>query len=108
MKVYAASQLTACLLLGLFYTRTDEIPVILGFTLVLGFILGFAFPKRSLYSWVLLGLMGPLTESLIPILHIRVPFAAGHPGPAFVLLLPALLGTFTGRCSRPAKASPLQ
>ncbi len=108
MKAFLPASLTTSLLLALFYTRSDEIPFLLGCALILGFFLGFAFPRRWHYSWLPLGLTAPVMELLIPALHIHVPFNAGNPGPALVVLLPALAGTTLGRYSRPATTNPLQ
>jgi hypothetical protein len=82
--------------------HTDEIPVVLGFVLLLSAILGGAFPRRPWLTGFLMGAPMFLVETLAHFLVIRVPYtpSAGLPWPALLGFIPAMGGAFFGSAVR--------
>ncbi len=83
---------------GWAHCHTDEIPIVLGFVLILGFALGAAWSGHFLTSWVLAG--APLfpVETMVHFGWISAPYppSAGLPFVALVAYVPALLGVAAG------------
>lgn len=100
MRLWIVVSLTVSLLVGWSYVHTDEIPLILGGILALGFGLGFTFPQYWGMSWLILGLPCPIDEVLIKAFDLHAPFEGGHPLNSCVAFFPALIGVAVGRASR--------
>jgi uncharacterized membrane protein YhhN len=82
--------------------HTDEIPVVLGFVLLLSAILGGIFPRQPWLTGFLMGAPMFLVETLAHFSVIRVPYtpSAGLPWPALLGFIPAMGGAFFGSAVR--------
>ena len=80
------------------HTHTDEIPVVLGFVLIAGGILGAAFPKPFAVTVLVLGAALFCAETLVHFGVLRAPYppSAGLPWVALVGYVPAILGVGVG------------
>jgi len=88
--------------IGWSHAHTDEIPVVLGFILILSAILGAVFPRRPWITGFLMGTPPFVVETLLHFSLIRAPYAAsaGIPWVALVALIPAMGGAFFGSAVR--------
>lgn len=100
--VYWISVLAAAAFIGWSHDHTDEIPVILGFILILSGILGVVFPSHPLITGFLLGAPVFLVETLVHFRLIGAPYppGAGLPWPALFAFVPSLGGAFSGAVVR--------
>ncbi len=82
--------------------HTDEIPVVLGFVLIISAILGGVFPKRPWLTGFLMGAPMFLVEALVHFSVVHAPYApsAGLPWPALLGFVPAMGGAFFGSAVR--------
>jgi len=85
--------------------HTDEIPVVLGFVLLLSAILGGVFPARPWLTGFLMGAPMFLVETLAHFSVIHVPYtpSAGLPWAALLGFIPAMGGAFFGSAVRHLK-----
>jgi uncharacterized membrane protein YhhN len=94
--------LSAASYIGWSHAHTDEIPVVLGFVLILSATLGGVFPGRPWITGFLLGAPVFLVETLVHYSVIRAPYppSAGLPWPALLAFIPAMGGAFFGSAVR--------
>lgn len=94
--------LAAALFIGWAHSHTDEVPVVLGFVLLLSAILGLAFPSRPWLSGLAIGIPPFIVETLAHFDLIHVPYAASKtiPWAALLGLVPGLGGAFFGSAIR--------
>jgi hypothetical protein len=82
------------------HVHTDEIPVIFGFLIILGMLLGAAFRGRFVCSWLLLGAAVPIMELLVHFALVRAPYPASSLSSiaviAWVAMAPPLIGVALG------------
>ena len=91
----------ACFI-GWTHDHTDEIPVVLGFILILSAILGGVFPRRPWLTGFLMGVPPFIVETLVHYGVIRAPYppSAGLPWAALFAFVPAFGGAFFGSAVR--------
>ncbi len=91
--------------IGWTHAHTDEIPVVMGFILILSAALGLVFPKRPWLAGFLVGIPVFLVETLVhfSLVHAPYPASAEIPWVALVGLIPALGGMFFGSAVRHLK-----
>lgn len=84
------------------HANTDEIPVVLGFVLILSAILGLIFPAKPWLTGFLLGIPPFLVELLAHFGAIATPYkpSTGIPWPALLGLIPAFGGALFGSAIR--------
>ena len=84
--------------LGWAHDHTDEIPIVFGFVLLIGAILGALGPRRFLASWAIAGAPIPIVETLVRYRWMTAPWPAGEASPlnALVAAVPALIGVALG------------
>jgi hypothetical protein len=97
-RFYAPFLVAAILAIGFVDTHTDETPIILGILLILSGALGVAFPRRFLTTWLVMGCVLFVTETLVGYGVLRAPWPAqpGVPWPTLVGFVPALIGSGVG------------
>jgi hypothetical protein len=80
------------------HSHTDEIPVVFGFVIIVGAILGALMPRRAILSWFLTGAPIPIVETLVHYSLIRAPYPAseGLPFVALIAYVPAAIGVAIG------------
>jgi hypothetical protein len=78
--------------------HTDETPIILGFVLIFGAVLGSLAPRRFLLSWAIAGAPVFIVEVLVFYRVISAPWpsAPGSPFVALAAYVPALIGVAVG------------
>jgi hypothetical protein len=88
--------------IGWTHAHTDEIPVVLGFALILSAVLGGIFPRRPWLTGFFLGAPVFLVELLVHFSVVRAPYppSAGIPWAALTALVPAMGGAFFGSAIR--------
>jgi hypothetical protein len=86
------------LFLGWAHVHTDEIPVVLGFVLIVSAVLGALEPSRFLVSWAVAGAPLFVAETLVHFGMIGAPYppSAGLPFVALVAYVPAAIGVAAG------------
>jgi hypothetical protein len=91
--------------IGWTHAHTDEIPVVLGFVLILSSLLGGIFPRRPWLTGFLLGAPVFTVETLVHFSLIRAPYppSAGIPWAALAAFVPAMGGAFFGSVVRNLK-----
>jgi hypothetical protein len=106
--VYWVCVLAVAGFVGWTHDHTDEIPVVLGFVLILSTVLGVMFPRRALITGLLTGAPVFIVETLVHYSLIRAPYppSVGLPWPALLGLVPALGGAFFGAAVRGLNSSP--
>src|SRR5580658_8870328 len=94
--------------IGWTHAHTDEIPVVLGFVLILSSLLGGIFPRRPWLTGFLLGAPVFTVETLVHFSLIRAPYppSAGIPWAALAAFVPAMGGAFFGSVVRNLKNQP--
>ena len=94
--------LVGAVLIGWLHAHTDEIPLVLGFVLVLSALLGAVFPRRPWLTGFLTGSPVFLVETLVHFAVIRAPYppSAGLPWAALTAFVPAMGGAFLGSVVR--------
>ncbi len=94
--------LAAALFIGWAHSHTDEIPVVLGFVLLLSAILGLAFPSRPWLTGFLIGIPPFIVETLVHfhIIHAPYPASEAIPWAALLGLVPGLGGAIFGSAIR--------
>src|SRR5579862_10071269 len=97
--------LAGAFLIGWTHAHTDEIPVVLGFVLILSTLLGAVFPRWPWLTGFLTGAPVFLVETLVHFSMIRAPYppSAGLPWPALTAFVPAMGGAFLGSVVRNLK-----
>jgi hypothetical protein len=90
--------LLGAVFLGWAHVHTDELPIVLGFVLITGAVLGAMAPQRFLLSWLIAGAPVPIMETLV---HYRLltapwPISEALPLNALVAFVPALIGVAIG------------
>ena len=100
--MYWISVLAAAGFIGWSHDHTDEIPVILGFILILSAVVGFVFPSHPLMTGFLLGAPVFLVETLVHFSLMGAPYkaSAGLPWPALLAFVPSWGGAFSGAAVR--------
>jgi len=90
------------LFIGWSHAHTDEIPVVLGFILILSSLLGGVFPRRPWLTGFLMGAPPFIVETLLHFGMIRAPYPAssGLPWAALFAFVPAMGGAFFGSAVR--------
>jgi hypothetical protein len=88
--------------IGWTHAHTDEIPVVLGFILIVSAILGGVFPRRPWLTGILIGAPPFIVETLLYFALIHAPYSAssGLPWPALFAFVPAFGGAFFGSAVR--------
>ncbi len=88
--------------IGWSHAHTDEIPVVLGFVLILSAVLAVVFPRMPWATGFIVGIPVFLVETLAHYHLVRVPYnaSAGIPWVALIALIPALGGAFFGSAMR--------
>jgi hypothetical protein len=88
--------------IGWTHAHTDEIPVVLGFILILSSILGGVFPRRPWLTGFLMGAPPFMVETLHHYALIRAPYppSDGLPWAALFAFVPAFGGAFFGSAVR--------
>lgn len=96
-----------CVLGGAFFiawsdAHTDEIPVVLGFALVVSALLGLAFPRLPWVTALLVGIQPFFIETLAHWSIVHTPYkpSAGIPWAALLGLIPAMGGVMFGSAIR--------
>lgn len=94
--------LAGAVFIGWTHAHTDEIPVVLGFILILSSILGCVFPRRPWLTGFLMGAPPFIVETLLHFALIRAPYraSAGLPWAALFAFVPAMGGAFLGSAVR--------
>jgi hypothetical protein len=94
--------LTVATFIGWTDAHTDEIPVVLGFVLLLSAVLGAVFPRWPWITGFLTGAPPFIVETLVHFLVVHAPYrpSAGIPWPALLGFVPALGGAFFGSAIR--------
>jgi hypothetical protein len=79
-------------------THTDELPIVLGFVVIAGAILGAAFPRQSTATSLVVGAAMFIAETMVRFSVLRAPYppAKGLPWAALVAYAPAILGVGLG------------
>jgi hypothetical protein len=88
--------------IGWTHAHTDEIPVVLGFVLIIGAGLGGVFPRRPWLTGFLLGAPVFVVETGVHYSLIGAPYppSVGLPWPALLAFFPAMGGAFLGSAVR--------
>jgi hypothetical protein len=88
--------------IGWSHAHTDEIPVVLGFVVILSALLGGIFPRRPWLTGFLMGAPVFLVETLVHFSLIRAPYppSRGLPWAALTAFVPAMGGAFFGSVIR--------
>ena len=88
--------------IGWTHAHTDEIPVVLGFILILSALLGGVFPRRPWLTGFLMGVPPFIVETLhhFGLIHAPYPPSIGLPWPALFAFVPAFGGAFFGSAVR--------
>jgi hypothetical protein len=94
--------IAAAIFIGVLHSHTDEIPVVLGFVLLLSAILGLIFPSRPWLTGLIVGLPPFFIETLahFGLVHVRYLAPKGSPWPALLGLVPALGGALLASAVR--------
>jgi hypothetical protein len=97
---YWVAALAGAVFLGWAHDHTDEVPIVFGFVMIVGAVLGAVAPRRYLASWVIASVPVPIVETL---LHFRLIGAPYPPAPtkdlpliALAAAVPALIGVAAG------------
>ncbi|HVW09370.1 MAG TPA: hypothetical protein VHC90_12350 [Bryobacteraceae bacterium] len=94
--------LAAAVFIGWAHSHTDEVPVVLGFVLLLSAVMGFAFPSRPWLTGFLIGIPPFIVETLahFDLLHVPYAVSKGLPWAALLGLVPGLGGALFGSAMR--------
>jgi len=97
-KLYWPCLIASTLFIGWCDTHTNEIPVVLGFVLIISGALGLLWPQYFLITGVVIGLSLFMAETLVNFGALRAPYPAkpGLPWPALLALIPAMVGAAAG------------
>jgi hypothetical protein len=99
-NVYWISLVAAAAFLGWANLHTDEVPILLGFVLIAGGLLGVINPKRFLISLAVIGAPLPIVETLLHFGLVSAPYPASPlaalPVIALVSYAAALIGVAAG------------
>jgi hypothetical protein len=89
-------------LIGWTHAHTDEIPVVLGFILILSAVLCGVFPRRPWLTGFIMGAQPFIVEMLLHfgLIHAPYPASAGLPWAALFGFVPAFGGAFVGSAVR--------
>jgi len=96
--VYWPCLLAASAFLVWAHTHTDELPIVLGFVLITGAILGAVFPRQFPATALVIGAAVFVAETLVHFSVLRAPYppSMGLPWVALVAYVPAILGVGLG------------
>jgi len=88
--------------IGWTHAHTDEVPVVLGFILILSAILGGVFPRKPWLTGLIVGIAPFVVEALHNdgLIHAPYPASAGIPWAPLIAFIPALGGAFFGSAVR--------
>ena len=88
--------------LGWAHCHTDEIPIVLGFVIIVGAVLGAISPRRFALSWAITGAPVPIVETLVhfSLIHAPYPPGEGLPFVALIAYVPAAIGVALGAGAR--------
>jgi hypothetical protein len=82
---------------GFAHCHTDEIPVVFGFVIVVGAVLGGIAPRRAVLSWAIVGAPVPIVEMLVRYSLLQAPWPpSANPLVGFVAYVPAAIGVAAG------------
>jgi hypothetical protein len=99
-RLYWPCVLTVAGFMAWAHVHTDEIPVIFGFLIILGSLLGAVFESRFVVSWLLPGAAVPTMEILLHFGLVQAPYAASSFRTiaviALIALVPPLVGVALG------------
>jgi hypothetical protein len=99
MKItYWLTALTGAAFLGWAHSHTDELPIVFGFVLITGAVLGALAPRRFLLSWLIASAPVPMVETLVRYKAMQAtwPTTEAQPLYALVAAVPALIGVAIG------------
>lgn len=96
------SVFAAAIFIGWAHSRTDEVPVVLGFVLLLSAILGLIFPSRPWLTGIITGIPPFFVETLVHfgVIHAPYPASEALPWAALLGLVPGLGGALFGSAIR--------
>lgn len=96
--LYWTAALCGAAFLGWAHCHTDEIPVVFGFVIIVGALLGALAPARFILSWAITGAPIPIVETLVHYSLIHAPYPAGEglPFVALIAYVPAAIGVGLG------------
>ena len=99
---YWISVLAAAAFIGWSHAHTDEIPVVLGFILILSTVVAVIFPRHPWLTGFLVGAPVFLVETLVhySVVHAPYPPSVGLPWAALFGFVPAMGGAFLGSAMR--------
>lgn len=94
--------LSAATFIGWTHDHTDEIPVVLGFVLIVSALVAGVFPRRPWITGFLIGAPVFLVETLVHFSLIGAPYppSSGLPWPALFAFVPSMGGAFFGSAVR--------
>ena len=97
-KLYWPCLIAAAFFIGWCDTHTDEIPIVLGFVLIICGALGLLWPQYFLLTGIVVGLSVFAAETLVNFGVLRAPYPSkpGLPWPALLALIPAMVGAAAG------------
>jgi hypothetical protein len=90
--------------LGWAHCHTDEIPIVFGFVIITGALLGALWPRRAVLSWAFVGAPIPIVELLVHYSLLQAPYAATPlkdlPVITLIVLTVAAIGVAIGAAVR--------
>jgi hypothetical protein len=99
MKIaYWAVAPAGALFLAWAHTHTDELPIVFGFVLIVGAVLGALAPRLFPISWLIAAAPLPIVETLVryKALNATWPTSEANPLAALVAAVPAAIGVAVG------------
>jgi len=97
IAVYWIIALAGAAFLGFAHCHTDEIPIVFGFVIIVGAILGALAPRRFLLSWAITGAPVPIVEMLVHYSLLSAPWPkSDNPWVGLVAYVPAAIGVAVG------------
>jgi hypothetical protein len=95
---YWISALAGAAFLGFAHSHTDELPIVFGFVMIVGALLGAIAPRRFLLSWAITGAPIPIVETLVHYSLISAPYPVTEAKPwlALIAYVPAAVGVAVG------------
>jgi len=97
-RIYWFAAIAGAVFVGWAHDHTDELPIVLGFVLLLGVALGALEPRRFAVSWAIAGAPMAIVEALVRYGRMRAPWPRSEAQPlaALVAYLPAAIGVAVG------------
>jgi len=101
-RIYWVTALAGALFVGWAHDHTDELPIVLGFVLLLGAGLGALEPRRFALSWAIAGAPVPVVETVVRYGWMNAPWPRSEALPlvALVAYAPAAIGVAVGVATR--------